>query len=328
MAVGKTHARRVERLTAAGFPPAEIARIHAPVGLDIGAISPAEIALSVLGEIVAAFAQGIRGMKFGPVPIREAVGGTLAHALKEGTLVLKKGTIIGEAHVKALFEVGIAEIVVARPEAGDIDENEAARRIAESAIDVEVVAEAAFTGRVNLFAASAGILRIDEARIHAANNVDDSITVATLPDYRKVAAGEMVATVKIIPFAVAEARAAEAAEAVRAAVRVAPFSPKRIAVVSTVLPGLKSSVIEKTLRVLDERLAGSKVRCDSATSACIMRRRISRRRSSTRGRSAPTSPSCSAPRPSLTGVMSFPRLWKRPAAPSAISACRSIRATC
>ncbi|MFO1116510.1 MAG: XdhC family protein [Beijerinckiaceae bacterium] len=48
----KTHAKRVERLTAAGFTPDQIARIHAPIGLDIGAVSPAEIAVSVLGEVV------------------------------------------------------------------------------------------------------------------------------------------------------------------------------------------------------------------------------------------------------------------------------------
>ncbi len=48
----KTHARRVDRLQAAGFDAAAIARIHAPIGLDIGAVSPAEIAVSILGEIV------------------------------------------------------------------------------------------------------------------------------------------------------------------------------------------------------------------------------------------------------------------------------------
>ena len=48
----KTHARRVERLTAAGFSMEQIGRIHAPIGLDIGAVTPAEIAVSVLGEIV------------------------------------------------------------------------------------------------------------------------------------------------------------------------------------------------------------------------------------------------------------------------------------
>jgi xanthine dehydrogenase accessory factor len=48
----RTHAKRVERLQAAGFGAADIARIHAPIGLDIGAVSPAEIAVSVLAELV------------------------------------------------------------------------------------------------------------------------------------------------------------------------------------------------------------------------------------------------------------------------------------
>jgi xanthine dehydrogenase accessory factor len=48
----KTHAARVARLTEAGFTPEQIGRIHAPIGLPIGAVSPAEIALAVLAEIV------------------------------------------------------------------------------------------------------------------------------------------------------------------------------------------------------------------------------------------------------------------------------------
>lgn len=48
----KTHAARVGRLTQAGFSEGEIARIHAPIGLPIGAVSPAEIALAVLGEVI------------------------------------------------------------------------------------------------------------------------------------------------------------------------------------------------------------------------------------------------------------------------------------
>jgi len=50
----KTHAKRLDRLAAAGFGPHQLARIHAPIGLDIGAVSPAEIALSIMAEITAA----------------------------------------------------------------------------------------------------------------------------------------------------------------------------------------------------------------------------------------------------------------------------------
>jgi xanthine dehydrogenase accessory factor len=49
----KTHGRRIERMRALGFDEAALSRIHAPIGLDIGAVSPAEIAVSIIGEIVA-----------------------------------------------------------------------------------------------------------------------------------------------------------------------------------------------------------------------------------------------------------------------------------
>ncbi len=51
----KTHAKRVERLLALGATADQIARIHAPIGLDIGAASPAEIAVAVLAQIIRAF---------------------------------------------------------------------------------------------------------------------------------------------------------------------------------------------------------------------------------------------------------------------------------
>jgi xanthine dehydrogenase accessory factor len=49
----KTHARRLERMRAQGFDETALARIHAPIGLDIGAVSPAEIAVAIIGEIIA-----------------------------------------------------------------------------------------------------------------------------------------------------------------------------------------------------------------------------------------------------------------------------------
>lgn len=61
----KTHGKRVERLQEMGFDEASIKRIQAPIGLNIGAISPAEIALSILGEITAKLRLKPDGTKIG-----------------------------------------------------------------------------------------------------------------------------------------------------------------------------------------------------------------------------------------------------------------------
>jgi xanthine dehydrogenase accessory factor len=56
----KTHGRRLERLKAQGFSDADLARIHAPIGLDIAAVSPPEIAVAIMGEITARLRQGAK----------------------------------------------------------------------------------------------------------------------------------------------------------------------------------------------------------------------------------------------------------------------------
>jgi molybdenum cofactor cytidylyltransferase len=114
----------------------------------------------------------------------------------------------------------------------------------------------AFTGRANLFAAQAGVLMIDRAAVQRINDVDEAITFATLPAFKPVVEGEMVGTVKLIPFGV-EGRLRDAAvmAAGKGALSIAPYVVKRVGVVSTILPGLAPKVIDKTLRVTAERLA-------------------------------------------------------------------------
>src|SRR5262245_47899646 len=137
----------------------------------------------------AARVRGEGGMKFGAVPVSEAEGGVAVHSIRKGGLVLKKGTLIGKAEVAALAEAGIAEIVVARVEPGDVSEDEAAAEIAAAVAGEGVRVDRAFTGRANLFAESAGVLVVDKDAIDRLNRVDESITFATLAAYKPVVAG-------------------------------------------------------------------------------------------------------------------------------------------
>ena len=194
-------------------------------------------------------------MKFGLVAIEGSLGGIVAHAVRRDTLLLKKGDRVTAGAIAALRSAGIAEITVAQLEPGDIGEDAAAGLLAQAVSGPGIRVEPAFTGRANLFATQGGVLVLDHALIDAVNVIDERITLASLPAMRVVVEGEMVATVKIIPFAVPQSALDAAIAAADAQLRVAAFRPMRVGVLSTLLPGLKPSVVVKTLRVLDERLA-------------------------------------------------------------------------
>ncbi|MBN9091661.1 MAG: molybdopterin-binding/glycosyltransferase family 2 protein, partial [Reyranella sp.] len=207
-------------------------------------------------------------MKFGPVAPQDAIGGVTVHAIRQEALVLKKGTRIGREEAEALIRAGVREIVVARLDEGDVSEDAAASGIAEALAGEGVSIERAFTGRANLFASQAGVLLVDRTTVDRLNRIDEAITFATLPAFKAVVEGEMIGTVKLIPFGV-EARLRDQAVAAvrRGKLRVAPFKVKKVGVVSTMLPGLAPKVIDKTVRVTQERLA-------PANAAIIAERRI------------------------------------------------------
>jgi molybdenum cofactor cytidylyltransferase len=195
-------------------------------------------------------------MKFGPASPADALGGVTVHTLRQGDLVLKKGTTIGADEVASLSRAGVKDIVVVRLEDGDVSEDVAAASIAQEVAGAGVNVERAFTGRANMFAAAPGLLVIDRTMVDRINGVDEAITLATLPAFKPVVEGEMIATVKLIPFGVAGTlRDAAVAAATGGALRVAPYVINRVGIVSTLLPGLAPKVIDKTLRVTAERLA-------------------------------------------------------------------------
>jgi molybdenum cofactor cytidylyltransferase len=207
-------------------------------------------------------------MKFGAVAPKEALGATAVHTIRQGTLVLKKGTLIGAAEVAALEAAGIKDVVVARLEPGDVSEDEAAAAIAKAVAGEGVHVDRAFTGRANLFAQNAGVLVVDKDKVDRLNRIDEAITFATLSAYKPVVAGEMIATVKIIPFAVSKvARDAALAGVQKPLLRVAPYRVRKVGVVSTILPGLSPKVIDKTLKITAERL-------DPAGATIVAERRV------------------------------------------------------
>ena len=195
-------------------------------------------------------------MKFGAVAPRNARGATAVHTIRQGDLVLKKGTLIGPAEIAALEAAGIQDVVVAQLEPDDVAEDVAAAEIAKKVAGPGVHIDRAFTGRANLFAQAPGVLVVDKDAIDRLNRVDEAITFATLSAFKPVVAGEMIATVKIIPFAVAKsARDAALAGVKQPLLRVAPYRIRKVGVVSTLLPGLAPKVIEKTLKITADRLA-------------------------------------------------------------------------
>jgi molybdenum cofactor cytidylyltransferase len=194
-------------------------------------------------------------VRFGPVPVAEAVGAVAAHTVRAGDAVVRKGSRIAAEDAARLHAAGVPSIVAVRLEPGDVGEDDAAFRLATALAGPHARVDPPFTGRANLFAEAAGVLVVDAAAIDAVNAVDEAITAATLPNHKPVVAGEMIGTVKIIPYAVPDARLAAAAAAAGQGLRVAPYGLTRVAAVSTLLPGLKPSVVAKTVEVLGRRLA-------------------------------------------------------------------------
>ncbi|MDQ6437220.1 molybdopterin-binding/glycosyltransferase family 2 protein [Mesorhizobium sp. LHD-90] len=198
-------------------------------------------------------------MRFGPVRIADAEGALLAHAVLAGERRFPKAHRVTADDVAVFREAGIAEVIAAVLERGDLDEDVAATRIAAAILSRNIEVKPAATGRVNLHAAVSGVFTVDAAIVEAINAIDPAITIATLADKAAVEPGRMVATVKIIPFAIAGHLVEEACAilAEEPLFEVHPFAAVRVGLVHTVLPGLKDSVVAKTTRITEERLGRS-----------------------------------------------------------------------
>jgi molybdenum cofactor cytidylyltransferase len=192
-------------------------------------------------------------MKFVTLPARAAEGGLLAHAVTRPGLILPKGFRLGADEIARLLAAGVESVTVAMIDATDVLEDRAAEGIARALAGFGLRAAPARRGRCDIVAAYRGLALFEPEKIHALNAIDEAITLATVPPYDVVAAGQTVATIKVNPFAAPEALVS-AWQAFGAVFQLAAFQPHRVALIQTVASGLKPSLLAKTSAATRNRL--------------------------------------------------------------------------
>jgi len=195
-------------------------------------------------------------MIFGELPLGEAEGAILAHSVKHDGGMFKKGRTLTADDIALLKTSGVKQVFAAKLDKDDVPEDEAAAAVARRVGAEGTTAQAPFTGRANLHAACHGLAIVDVERVHALNRLHESLTLATVQPFAIVEEREMVATVKVIPFAVPRAvlERALAIIGTEPLVRVAAFRDKRAGLVITRLPQTKPSIIAKSEEAIRERI--------------------------------------------------------------------------
>ena len=173
--------------------------------------------------------------------------------------VLRKGTLVDTADLALLRTAGYEEVTIARLEPGDMPEGQAAIHLGENLIGPGIRRSQDVHGRVNLFAEHRGLLRLDAPGIRQLNLIDEAVTLATLPDRTVVEKDDLVATLKIIPFAVSAPTisAAETLLRQRPVLSVKPFLRLSTGLILTKLPQLKDTAIARTIEVTQARIAAN-----------------------------------------------------------------------
>ena len=196
-------------------------------------------------------------MKFGRFGLADAAGIVLAHGMRVGGRTFRKGRVLSAADLDLLEREGLGSVTGARIDATDVAEDAAALAAARALAGPGARVGAPFTGRCNVFASVDGLFLVRAPDVDRFNGAGEALTVATLPAPRAVREGEMLATVKVIPFAVPGDvldRALAGLDPQEPALRVAAFEPTAAAIIQTRLPPTKESVLEKTSRVLRSRV--------------------------------------------------------------------------
>lgn len=195
-------------------------------------------------------------MTFGEIDVALAQGAILAHSVRTVGISFKKGRVLSAADVAELTKAGVATVFAARVEAGDVHEDAAAACLADAVCGDGVTRQTAATGRANIYSAHNGIVLVDAGLVRALNRLHEAVTLATLTPFQAVKAGQMVATVKIIPFSAPANIVDEAVELAGsgALLSVVPFTSHKAGLVLTRTAGMKVTLLEKSATVIRNRL--------------------------------------------------------------------------
>ncbi len=204
-------------------------------------------------------------MELKVVDLEHAAGKLLAHNVVDeaGRKVLRKGTVIDAPAREWLRELNAEQVWVAELAEDDVPEDDVARRLAEVLGGYGTEISSLSTGRANLQATQNGVLKTDVDALHRVNRVA-GIAVATHQANTTVAQGDIVATVKVVPYAIPRSDMEDALSAARQADGVLSIRPFRTMDVGLLLTGSQASE-ERLRRMYSETVrervaeAGSRV---------------------------------------------------------------------
>lgn len=196
-------------------------------------------------------------MKLSYLAPKDAVGHVTVHALATSKGKIAKGSVLSADDVHVLVNDGAGQVACAVAEAGDLNENEAASRLSKCLEGAGIIAGSPFTGRVNFTTKEIGIIRYNNDLLKNINMVDEGITLALVQHNQVLAAGDMIATLKIIPFFVSEASVAAVEEILKTSSLMTfhPFSARKAALIQSRFDHQPDSLFAATEKVTSSRLS-------------------------------------------------------------------------
>ena len=198
-------------------------------------------------------------MKFESLPLDQAKGHVLGHNIvgEGGRRVMRKGRALSAGDITKLRSLGLESVYVARLEGDDLEEDEAADRIAVNLVGPGCRRSLARTGRVNFYAEEPCVLLLNLGRLMDLNRLR-GVTLATLPVHSAVPAGKMVATLKVIPYALPAPvveRAEELAAGPEPLLFLAPMVLRRVGLILSGAAAARERIVSSFRNALAPRLS-------------------------------------------------------------------------